>query len=106
MNLSSTEAVILIGIMALCTFLTRALPFMLFPARRGLPAFVVELGGSLPCAVIGMLIVYCLKDVSFSSPPYGAPEAVSLAVVILLYLAAKNSLLAIAAGTALYVVLV
>ena len=70
------------------------------------PPFVVYLGKVLPAALIGMLVVYCLKDVQIASAPHGLPELIAGAAVVLLQAWKRNSLLSILAGTLLYMVLV
>ncbi len=104
--MTTAQALITIGIVALATLLLRALPFLAFPADRPLPKYVAYLGDALPYAIIGMLVVYCLKDVSPAVSPYGAPEALGVLAVAGLYLWRKNTLLAIAAGTAVYMLFV
>lgn len=97
---------LLVAVVAAVTLALRAAPFLLFPADKPTPAWVLYLGKMLPSAVIGMLIVYCLKGVSPAVAPYGLPEGIALAVVILLHLWKRNTLLSIAAGTITYMVLV
>ena len=92
--------------MAVVTFLTRALPFLLFGRGKQAPRVILYLGKYLPPAVIAMLIVYCLKGVSFSSPAGWAPSLIAAAAVIALHLWKKNNLLSILGGTLLYMVLV
>lgn len=104
--MTTTQALITVAIIAGITALTRVLPFALFPANRQTPQFIVYLGKVLPYAMIGMLIVYCLKDVHLTASPFGIPEALGIAVVSLLYLWKRNTLLAIGAGTVLYMLLV
>lgn len=104
--MKAVQALITIGIIALCTLLTRALPFWVFPVNKPTPKWVAYLGSVLPYAIIGMLIVYCLKDTALGSAPYGLPEALGVGAVAGLYLWRKNALLAIAGGTVLYMVLV
>ena len=100
------QTLIMIAVMALITLATRALPFLIFPASRKTPEYVLYLGRVLPFAIIGMLIVYCLKSVNPIKAPYGLPELISVAVVAGLFLWRKNSLIAIGIGTVLYMVLV
>ncbi|MGX8700141.1 branched-chain amino acid transporter permease [Caproiciproducens sp.] len=102
MTLTSGQALILIFVIALITLFTRALPFLLFPQGKETPAFVRYLGRVLPCAVMGMLIVYCLKGISVFSAPFGAPELISVATVVLLHKWKHNTLLSIGGGTLLY----
>ena len=99
---------ILLTILAgtLGTMLTRFLPFLLFPNSSKTPKFIRYLGKVLPYAVMGMLVVYCLRNVSFTTAPFGAPEALALACVAGLHLWKKNTLLSIGAGTTLYMVLI
>ena len=97
---------ILIVVMALATMATRFLPFLIFGGRRNTPPLVEYLGKVLPCAVMGMLVVYCLKDVSWASFPYGLPELIGIAIVALLHIWKRNSLLSIGVGTVCYMLLV
>ena len=84
----------------------RAFSFLLFPNSSKTPKFIRYLGKVLPYAVMGMLVVYCLRNVSFTTAPFGAPEALALACVAGLHLWKKNTLLSIGAGTTLYMVLI
>ena len=97
---------ILIVVMALATMATRFLPFLIFGGRRKTPPLVEHLGKVLPCAVMGMRVVYCLKDVSWASFPYGLPELIGIAIVALLHIWKRNSLLSIGVGTVCYMLLV
>lgn len=106
MRLSGTETLIMILALAAGTQLTRWLPFWLFPENRRPPAVVLYLGRVLPPAVMGLLVVYCLRNIQFSAPPHGAAEILSVAAVALLHCWRGNVLLSIAGGTALYMVLV
>ena len=96
----------LIVVMALVTMATRFLPFLIFGEHRKTPELILYLGKVLPCAVMGMLVVYCLKDVAFLQAPFGLPELIGIVVVALLHLWKRNSLLSIGAGTVFYMVLV
>lgn len=101
-----------IAIMAVITFLTRALPFLLFDRGENPPKLVLYLGKVLPPAIIAMLIVYCLRNVAFSwnldlaAMAGWAPQVIAVAAVVLLHLWKKNNLLSIFGGTILYMVLV
>lgn len=106
MYLTVQQSLILIAVIALGTFLTRVLPFLLFPANRETPQFVLYLGNVLPFAAIGLLIVYCLKNVSVLSAPYGLPEGIAIACIVLVHLWRNNVLLSIGGGTLLYMALV
>ena len=86
--------------------LTRAVPFLLFPTGKQTPGFVQYLGRVLPAAVFGLLIVFCLKNVSLVSGSRGIPEAIGIAAVVLLHLWRKQLLLSVAGGTVVYMLLV
>ncbi|AHF06605.1 branched-chain amino acid transporter permease [Desulfitobacterium metallireducens] len=106
MLLTIQQSLILIATIAFGTFLTRAMPFFLFPANRDTPKFVLYLGNVLPFASIGLLIIYCLKNVSLISTPYGLPEGIAIACIVLVHLWKNNVLLSIGGGTLLYMALV
>ena len=104
--LTPGQALVSILVMAVVTFLTRAMPFIFFDHGDHPPQIVLYLGRVLPPAIIAMLIVYCLKGVSFAAPGGWVPAAVSCAAVVLLHLWKNNDLLSIFGGTVLYMVLV
>jgi len=91
---------------ALGTVLTRSLPFFIFPQGKNTPAFIKKLQLLLPSAVIGLLVVYCLRDINISSGNHGVPELAASLVTVILHLWRKNTLLSIAGGTVLYMLLV
>lgn len=93
-------------VMAGVTVLLRFLPFWVFQNEEKRPALITYLGAVLPYAVMGMLVVYCLKSVSILSAPHGLPELLAMIAVVLLHLWKRNTLLSIFGGTALYMVLV
>lgn len=100
-------AIITILILAIITFLIRALPFMLFHGNNPVPEFVLYLGKVLPFALIAMLVVYCLKDISFSTGgTYGIAEAIAIIFIVVLHKIKHNMLLSIGLGTVLYMLLV
>ena len=100
-----TQSVVTILAVAAATMLTRFLPFLIFPEGRTPPSAVTYLGEVLPCAVIGLLVVYCLKDAVFTGW-HGLPEALAILFVAALHKWKKNTLLSVAGGTALYMFLV
>ncbi len=95
-----------IAVMAAVTFITRALPFLLFGGGKEAPGVILYLGKVLPPAIIAMLIVYCLRGVEFSVLKTWVPTLAASAVVVILHLWKKNSMLSIVGGTALYMTLV
>ena len=103
--MTMTQQLITIGMVALGTILTRFLPFLLFPAGRPTPRYVQYLGKALPPAALGLLVIYCLKDVNFLGGSHGLPELISMALVTALHVWRRNTLLSIAAGTICYMLL-
>lgn len=96
----------IIVVATLVTMATRFLPFLIFSNGRKTPDIIVYLGKVLPYAIMGMLVVYCLKDVSFFSAPYGIPELLGCIAVAILHIWKRNSLLSIGVGTVFYMILV
>ena len=96
----------LVAVVAAVTVLIRFLPFLAFGGGRPTPRFIIYLAGVLPCAIMAMLVVYCLRGVDLLGPTHGLPELLAGAAVVGLHLWKKNTLLSIAVGTALYMVLV
>ena len=91
---------------ALCTQITRWLPFLLFGGKKEVPRLVRYLGTILPAAIMAVLVVYCLKATPVMDAPHGLPEAIAVAVTAGLHVWKRNNLLSIGAGTILYMVLV
>lgn len=89
----------IIGVVALCTVLTRALPFWILGGRKEVPATVQYLGKVLPPAIMAILVVYCLKDINLLEGSRGLPEFLAVALVAVLHLWKKSTLLSIGAGT-------
>lgn len=100
------QQIITVGMVILGTALTRFLPFLLFPAGRPTPRYIRYLGAVLPAAVFGLLVVYCLRDVSLLSGSHGIPELISIAAVVGLHMWKRQMLLSIAGGTVCYMLLV
>lgn len=99
------QQIITIGMVILGTLLTRFLPFLLFPAGKPTPKYIQYLGTVLPSAVFGLLVVYCLKDVSLFAGNHGIPELLSIAAVVGLHVWKRQMLLSIAGGTLCYMLL-
>ncbi len=100
------HSILLIAVMAVVSFLLRAFPFIVFSGKKETPKFVTYLGKVLPYAIIGMLVIYCVKDISFSEVSNFLPYIIAGAVVVLLHLWKRNTLLSIIAGTISYMALV
>lgn len=101
-----TYAAAAIAVMALVTMGLRFLPFLIFGEKRATPPLIAYLGQILPYAIMGMLVVYCLKDVSLGSAPFGIPEAIGCGLVVILHVWKRNTLLSIGGGTVCYMLLV
>ena len=104
--MTDTHAIATIVVCALVTAALRFLPFLIFGENRKTPPVIAYLGQILPFSIMGMLVVYCLKDISFRSAPFGIPEAIGCAVVAGLHAWKRNTLLSIGAGTVIYMLLV
>ena len=98
------NSIILIALMAIVTMLIRFLPFLVF--RKQTPKYISYLGSVLPPAIIGMLVIYCLKDITPSVHPFGIPELIAAACVAGVQVWKRNSLISILAGTLIYMILV
>lgn len=98
------QSLIIIGIMAVISALLRFTPFILF--SKNTPKFILYLGKVLPYSIIAMLVVYCLKGVSLTSGSHGLPEAIAIALVVVLHKWKHNTLLSILSGTLGYMALI
>lgn len=103
--MSNLHSILLIGVIAIITIVLRFLPFLIFGKRKTSP-YMSYLGKVLPYAIMGMLVVFCLKKVSPLQYPHGLPELISCGVVVFLYLWKRQTLLSIIGGTACYMLLV
>ena len=99
------QQILTIAVVVLGTMTTRFLPFLLFPEGKQPPAFIRYLGTVLPSAVIGLLVIFCLKDAVFTSW-HGLPEILGVGLTALLHIWKKNTLLSVGAGTLFYMILV
>ena len=104
--LDTVSSLIMIAAISLATFATRAASFLVFPKGKEVPPKVVFIGRVLPPAIIGMLVVYCLRATAVLAYPYGIPELIAGLTVGILHLWKRNIFLSIGAGTILYMVLV
>lgn len=104
--MTTGQQILTIAIMGVSVMATRFVPFLLFPSREHTPRFVLFLGRYLPGAVFGMLVVYCLKDVSFLSGWHGLPQLIGIVLTAALHLWKNNLLLSIAGGTVGYMLIV
>ncbi len=106
MPLTPVRVILTVFVVALGAMATRFAPFILFPEGKEPPELVCYLGRVLPPVMMGLLVVYCLKDVPILASPHGLPELISIAFIVIIHLWRKNVLLSIGCGTALYMLLV
>jgi len=106
MTMTVWQSAVIIAVVVLGTMMTRFLPFVVFPAGKPTPKYIRYLGDVLPFAVIGLLVVYSLKDTMVLVWPYGIPEVIAIVCIVFLHVWKKNMLLSIAAGTVVYMLLV
>lgn len=106
MFLTPLQTVIMIFAVAFGAMLTRFLPFLIFPVGKKRPQVIDYLGKVLPAAMMGLLVIYCLKDVSLKSALHGIPEVLSIISIVLIHKWKHNVLLSIGIGTALYMILI
>lgn len=101
-----TQQIITIAMCVLGTAGMRFLPFLLFSENRPTPKFIQYLGKALPSAIFALLVVYCLRNVSWTGGAHGLPELLAIAFTAGLHLWKRQMLLSIAGGTACYMILV
>ncbi len=106
MALTTTQAVITILIAAVCTFATRVFPFALFGGKKEVPKFIKYLGEILPLAIIGILIIYCLKDFTGGDKNIIIPQIIAVAATAIIHIWKHNTLLSIAVGTIGYMLMI
>lgn len=104
--MTTVQALITLGLVALATLFLRAWPFVLFPENRETPAFLRYLGQVLPYAIMGMLVVYCLRNTGFGRPVDWLPAAAAAFFVVAAHKLRHNLLLSVIGGTAVYMVLI
>lgn len=105
-SIPDSQAIAMIAIMSLLTFFVRGLPFLLFSGKSKTPAYIMYLGKVLPYAIIGMLVVYCFKNISLLQAPFGLPELIAGIAIVLVHCRKKNTLLSVGGGTLFYMFLV
>ena len=101
-----TQQIITAAMVVIGTVITRFLPFIIFPDGKKTPDYIKYLGDVLPLAVFGLLIVYCLRDVSILHGSHGIPELISIALTVGIHLWRRKMILSIAAGTVCYMLLI
>lgn len=97
---------VLILVMSLVTMLLRFLPFIIFSGKKEVPKVILYLGDVLPSAAIGMLVIYCLKDVNFLVAPFGVRTILASLIVVMIQVIKRNAIISILSGTVSYMLLV
>ena len=100
------HSALIVAVAAAVTVLLRFLPFLIFGEGRKIPDLILHLGRVLPYAIMGMLVVYCLKGITLTAAPFGIPELLGCAIVAGLHIWKRNTLLSVGAGTVFYMILV
>lgn len=103
--MNNTHSILMVAVISAVTILLRFLPFLIF-GKRKTPEYISYLGRVLPYSIMGMLVVYCLRNVSVLTVPYGIPELIACAIVILTHIWKRNTLLSILSGTLVYMFMV
>lgn len=106
MPVDQTQALLILLVIGVVNLLLRFLPDLVFSGKRKTPRYLLVLGEVLPHAVMGMLIVYCLRNVTVTAYPYGLPELIACVLTAALHFWKQNSLLSIGCGVAAYMLLV
>ena len=101
-----SHAALIIAVAGAVTLLLRFLPFLIFNGKRETPPYIIYLGKVLPYAIMGMLVIYCLRGISFTAAANFLPELIACAVVVLAHVWKRNTLLSIISGTVCYMLLV
>ena len=101
-----SHAALIIVVAGAVTLLIRFLPFLIFNGKRETPPYIIYLGKVLPYAIMGMLVIYCLRGISFTAAANFLPELIACAVVVLAHVWKRNTLLSIISGTLCYMLLV
>jgi branched-subunit amino acid transport protein AzlD len=103
---SGLHALAMIFVIAPVTAALRFAPFFIFGSDRPVPKIVTYLGRVLPYSIMAMLVVYCLKGISFVKAPFSLPELIAVAVVAVLHIWKRNTLFSIICGTICYMILI
>lgn len=104
--MSNFQAFLTVLVIALVTAALRFIPFFIFNGKKPVPDYITYLGRVLPYAIMAMLVVYCLKGISFRETPFGLPELISVALVAALHVWKRNTLVSIICGTLCYMLLI
>ncbi|MBQ0078613.1 MAG: AzlD domain-containing protein [Eubacterium sp.] len=101
-----THVVLVIAVASIVTIGLRSLPFIIWNGERKTPEYIIWLGNVLPYAIMGMLVVFCLKGTHITNMSEVVPAAIAVVFTAILQRVKHNSLLSILAGTVVYMVLI
>lgn len=104
--MNNAYAFMTILVIALVTATLRFIPFFIFGGKKTVPKYIAYLGGVLPYSIMAMLVVYCLRGISFLNAPFGLPELICVALVVILHVWKRNTLFSIICGTVCYMLLI
>lgn len=104
--MTTTELILTIAVVVLGTVATRAAPFILFPPEKQTPPYIQYLGKMLPSAALGLLVIFCFKDLSIFTANHAIPELLAVGITILLHVWKRQTLISIAGGTIVYMLLI
>lgn len=104
--MTDKELLITALIIAAATLIIRFLPFIIIRKSIAERRYIKFLGNMMPYSMIALLVIYCLKDINLIKYPYGIPESISIAIIIVLHILKRNVLISIGAGTIIYMFLV
>lgn len=105
-SINITHSILIILIVAVITISLRFIPFIIFNGKKDSPKIITYLSNILPFAIMGMLVVYCLKDINVINFPFGFPELIASFIVVFLHIWKRNTLLSILLGTISYMILI
>lgn len=103
--ITNSQAIILIAVATIATFLTRSLPFIFLNKHRS-NKYIVYLGKVLPFSIIGLLMIYSVKEINFMVMPFALPEIIAIVATALIHRFFRNNLISIGLGTAIYLIIV
>ena len=104
--MNNSHSALIVAVAAIVTIALRFLPFLIFREGKTTPPLITRLGQLLPSAIMGMLVIYCLKGISLAQAPFGIPEIIGCLTVAPLHIWKRNTLLSIGLGTICYMFLI
>ena len=104
--MNNKELLITVFIIVFATLIIRFLPFIIIRKSIAERKYIKFLGDMMPYSMIALLVIYCLKEVNLIKYPYGIPELISIAIIIILHIIKRNVLISIGVGTVIYMFLV